>query len=185
MMNHESRLVAIESENAPLAIMHYTTVGRGDFLPTGAQWIIAPGTADPLGWWHRPVTDEHVFAQIVRQFGGNGRPMPKRYVILPERAELPADRDYRNAWCVLENNRGFYIGHDLEKAKDLHRAKLREARAPLLAAADVDFMRALEAGADPSQIVASKKALREITADPAIAAARTIEELKAVTLGIL
>ena len=69
---------------------------------------------------------------------------------------------------------------NMAKARDIHRAKMREARAPILAALDVQFQRALETNADTTSIVAKKQALRDVTVDPAIDAAQTTEELKAV-----
>jgi hypothetical protein len=69
---------------------------------------------------------------------------------------------------------------NMNKARDIHRARLREARAPLFAALDVAFQRAMESGADTAEIVAKKQALRDVTKDPAIDAAQTTDELKAV-----
>ena len=193
-MKHESRMIAIEPQDGPLAVMHFITQGRGDLLPNGAEWFNADIAQDKdetdeqfrdrckdLGWWRRPVTDALVFEQIVRAYNGNGKPTPKRYVILAEDAELPSDREYRNAWAID----GGKIVIDLTKAKDLHRAKLREARAPIMAQLDVDFMRALEQGKDTAMITAQKQTLRDVTKADAINAAQTIDQLKAVTLGLL
>ena len=69
---------------------------------------------------------------------------------------------------------------NMAKARDIHRAKMRDAREPLFAALDVAYQRATETGADTSEIVAKKQALRDVTADPEIDAAQTTEELKAV-----
>jgi len=68
---------------------------------------------------------------------------------------------------------------NMDKAKEITKARLRAERAPLLAAQDVAFQRALEASADTSAIVAEKQRLRDITklAD----AAATPDELKAIT----
>jgi len=68
---------------------------------------------------------------------------------------------------------------NMDKAKAITKARLREERAPLLAAQDVAFQRALESSADTSAIVAEKQRLRDITslAD----AATTLDELKAIT----
>ena len=74
---------------------------------------------------------------------------------------------------------------NMEKARDIHRQRLREARAPLFNALDVAFQRAMETGADTAEIVAKKQALRDVTADPAIDAAQTTDELKAVWPEIL
>ncbi len=182
-MEYEARLVAVEPQEGPLSIMHFLTVGRGGVLPNGAEWI---DQAD--GWWRRPATDALIFEQIVRAWNGHGKPTPRRYVVMPEGFEAPTDREYRNAWCIIENENGFSIGHDMAKARDLHRAKLREARAPIMAALDVDYMRALEDKKAPGDIAAitqKKQLLRDVTKDAAIDAAQTIDELKAVTLGLL
>jgi hypothetical protein len=74
---------------------------------------------------------------------------------------------------------------NMEKARDIHRAKMREAREPLFAALDISYQRATETGADTSVIVAKKQALRDVTADPAIESAQTTEELKSVWPEIL
>ena len=74
---------------------------------------------------------------------------------------------------------------NMEKARDIHRAKMRDAREPLFAALDVAYQRATETGADTSAIVAEKQALRDVTNDPAIEAAQTTEELKTIWPEIL
>jgi len=71
------------------------------------------------------------------------------------------------------------ISVNMDKARDIHRDRVREARNPKLAAKDVEFQRALETGADTSAIVADKQALRDAPAAAAIEAASTPEELKA------
>ena len=74
---------------------------------------------------------------------------------------------------------------NMSKARDLWRDKIRAAREPLLATLDVLYQRTLEAGFDASDVVARKQALRDVTADPAIDAAQTLDELKAVWPAIL
>ena len=64
------------------------------------------------------------------------------------------------------------------KAKDITKARLRVERAPLLAAQDVAFQRALETGASTALIVAEKQRLRDIT--QIVDAAATLDELKAM-----
>ena len=71
------------------------------------------------------------------------------------------------------------INVNMNKARDIHRDKVRQARNPKLAEKDVEFQRALETGADTTAIVADKQALRDAPADAAIDAATTPEELKA------
>ena len=77
------------------------------------------------------------------------------------------------------------ISVDMNKARAIHRDRMREARAPKLAALDVAFQRAIEDGTDTSSIVAQKQALRDMTTDPSIEAAQTPDELKLVWPEIL
>jgi hypothetical protein len=57
------------------------------------------------------------------------------------------------------------IGIDINKAKDIHKDKIREVRNPLLQAKDVEYMRAQESGNTEkvAEIVAEKQALRDAT----------------------
>jgi hypothetical protein len=71
------------------------------------------------------------------------------------------------------------INVNMDKARDIHREKVRQARNPKLAAKDVEFQRALESGADTATIVGEKQALRDAPAAAAIDAATTPEQLKA------
>lgn len=68
---------------------------------------------------------------------------------------------------------------DMAKAREIHKTKIRDARAPLLAELDVQFQRALETGASTTDIVAKKQALRDAPADDLIISASTEAELKA------
>ena len=80
--------------------------------------------------------------------------------IIVQDSELPqADNDFFNAW---ELNAGI-VTVNLDKAKELTRSRLRAQREPLLAAQDVLYMRAMEAQADVSAIVAEKQRLRDVT----------------------
>lgn len=69
---------------------------------------------------------------------------------------------------------------NLEKAKEIRKSNLRKLRAPLLSKLDVDFQRALETGADTSEIVAEKQRLRDIT--NAVDSANTLEDIKSITV---
>lgn len=92
-------------------------------------------------------------------------------------ADLP-DGTFRDAW-QLDLGR---VTVDMEKARSIHRSRLRDLRAPKLAALDVAMMRAFEDG-DADKVVAiraEKQALRDAPADPAIDAAQTPAELAAV-----
>ena len=67
---------------------------------------------------------------------------------------------------------------DITKAKNIWKEKIRKAREPKLAALDVEFMKAQEAGSDTSTIVAKKKELRDFPAQ--VDSKTTLDEIKAV-----
>ena len=71
---------------------------------------------------------------------------------------------------------------NMTKAVEIKKDMIRAERKAKLEALDVDFMRAVEQGDTEAQatIAAKKQALRDATDDPAITAAKTPEELKAV-----
>lgn len=94
-----------------------------------------------------------------------------------EDTEIPTDRSYRNAWVV----NGDKITVDLAKAKAVHQDKIRVARDPIMKQLDVQYLRAVERGdtAQQTAIARQKQALRDAPADPAIANATTIDELRA------
>ena len=79
------------------------------------------------------------------------------------------------------------INVNMTKAREIKRDQLRAERKPLLEQLDVEFMRAQEQGdqAKADEIAAKKQALRDVTDDPAIDAATTPEELKAVRPSVL
>ena len=98
-------------------------------------------------------------------------------------SDIPADRTFRNAW----SHDGKQFSVDMVKAVEIHKNKLRVLRAPLMAALDTQFMRALESGDIKAQqdIAVKKQALRDVTAYPAIALAETPEQLKAAIPPVL
>mgnify|MGYP001567168287 CR=1 FL=1 len=95
-------------------------------------------------------------------------------------SELAHERHFRNA-------RKPDGTHDMTKCRAIHKDNLRRLRAPKLAALDIDYDKADEDGNQvlKAQIAAKKKALRNVTADPRIAAATTPEQLKAVIPDVL
>ena len=92
-------------------------------------------------------------------------------------ATIPADRHFRNAWSLS----GSVISEDMTAAKAIFQDKIREVRAPLLAAEDVVYMKALEADDSDakSASVTKKAALRDAPAASAISNASDIAALKA------
>lgn len=73
---------------------------------------------------------------------------------------------------------------NIDKAKDIKRNMLRKQREPLLAALDVQFMRAVENGDTELQrsIAQKKQLLRDAPSSVEIEEAQTVDDLKAVTL---
>ena len=71
------------------------------------------------------------------------------------------------------------FGVNMAKAREIHKNKIWDARAPKLAELDIEFQKAQETGADTSAIVAKKNALRDAPADSGIAAASDTDALKA------
>ncbi len=79
---------------------------------------------------------------------------------------------------VLDKNNNF--AYDMVKAREVWKDILRQLREPKLQELDLLYQRAdedgdLEAKAD---IIAKKKILRDCTTDPAIAAAKTLNDLR-------
>jgi hypothetical protein len=73
---------------------------------------------------------------------------------------------------------------DMAKAIEIQRNRIRALREPLLAALDVEFMRAVERGDEAEQVrvAAEKQRLRDLTNDPRLTAAQTVDELKIITV---
>ena len=69
---------------------------------------------------------------------------------------------------------------DINKAKEVWKDKIREARKPVLEKLDVDFMKAQETGDVPAQqaIVGVKQTLRDLPSQ--VDTATTIDEIKLV-----
>ena len=72
-----------------------------------------------------------------------------------------------------------------DKAKAIWKDKWREARKPLLASLDIEFMRAVESAdtVKQAEIAAQKQALRDVTQTEIVG--NTPEEIKAVWPSVL
>jgi hypothetical protein len=93
--------------------------------------------------------------------------------VIMDASELPeADNDFFNAWELIDG----YVLVNLDKAKLQTKDRLRVERAPLLAAQDVAFQRALEESKNTATIVAEKQRLRDIT--NLVDGCKTTEELR-------
>ena len=85
-----------------------------------------------------------------------------------------SDNDFFDAWQLTDG----VVTVNFNKARAITQARLRTERAPLLAAQDVAFQRALEAGADTAAIVAEKQRLRDVT--DLVDTCTTLDELRAL-----
>lgn len=92
--------------------------------------------------------------------------------------EIPTERTFRDGWEA--NSDTGVISVNMDKAKDIWRDKIREARIKPLANLDTAYMKALETGASTTQIIADKQALRDAPSLSSINSATTVEELKAI-----
>jgi hypothetical protein len=171
--------VAVSRVDGGLTIMRVITT---EYRPTTAEekeaglgFRVVDKTYDPT-----PAHIESLIAQFVRDEAWTGGQLPVSWRIVPnDIVDETTDRTFRNAWKDDGSNRP---GHDMAKARNIHRENLRRLRAPLLESLDHDYMRADEAGdqREKRRVAQLKQSLRDVTADPAIDAAQTPEELKAV-----
>lgn len=72
---------------------------------------------------------------------------------------------------------------NMQKAIEIKKDMIRAERQPLLAALDIEMIKAIEFGdlSKQSEISAKKQSLRDATIDPVVLNATTPEELKAAT----
>ena len=91
---------------------------------------------------------------------------------------IPAERTFREGWEANEDTA--VISVNMERAKDIWRDKIRQARIEPLSNLDADYMKALETGADTTSIIAQKQALRDAPALASIDAATTPDELTVI-----
>jgi hypothetical protein len=99
---------------------------------------------------------------------------PKGAIIVDSNTLPNQHNDFYDAWELADGK----VTVSLAKAKEITKARLRNERTPLLAAQDVLFQRAQEAGSDTTAIVAEKNRLRDITA--LADAETTLEGLRAI-----
>ena len=72
---------------------------------------------------------------------------------------------------------------DINKAKDIWKEKIRQARTSALEKLDIDFIKAQEQSLDTTSIVADKQTLRDLPSQ--VDTANSIEEIKAVWNNLL
>lgn len=139
----------------------------------------ADGSVGRMQYYATDTSDEAIQATVDKALFAEGRPLRWFRTTL---GSFPA-ADFRNAW-VTQGNR---VVHDMPKARDILRDRLRAERVPLLAALDVEYQRADETADATAKglAIAEKQALRDAPANPAIDLAMTVDELKSLTLDAL
>lgn len=169
--------VALTMDDGSTGIMAFVTRGRSAVLPSGALML-----STSQGLWTREPTPENIQAEIDRAFPGVdilGGALPKvlSWSLIAE-TDIPADRTYRDAW----ERQGNKIGHNMAKARNLHRDLLRAERAVKFIELDGQWMRAVGQNNKPEAdaIEVERQKWRDAPADPRIEAAQTIEELKEI-----
>ncbi|NBW21990.1 MAG: hypothetical protein EBR82_79960 [Caulobacteraceae bacterium] len=107
-------------------------------------------------------------------------PSDVEYSIIDE-SLVPNDRTFRDAWEYSKDR----ITINSDKAKAIWKDKWREARKPLLASLDIEFMKAVESADTEKQaeIASKKQALRDVTQTEIVG--NTPEEIKAVWPSVL
>jgi len=125
-------------------------------------------------------TPEALQIMTIEQIAEKDVPVGVSTYSIVEDSVIPTDRTFRNSWVgVGIGTTGGIISEDMTKAKELHKAKIREARVDKFTALDIEYQRATETSADTSAIVAKKQALRDAPAASGISTASNTTELKA------
>jgi hypothetical protein len=157
--------------------------GRFPSQPQEPGWRLA-SEVDGGGRWVRASSDKNIQDYMDRVAVGR---LERDGVTLvgwrrlgdAEHQQFNQDRIYRDA---LEDKAG-KLQYNIDKAKELHRAYLRHVNGDKFMVLDRQWVDAMASNKrqDADAIEAKRKAMRDRVNDPAIDAAQTIEELKAVT----
>lgn len=145
------QLVAIQMPDGSVPIMH--------FILNDFKGVRCEGT------------DEEIEREV-RKITGTAAISWKRIDV----KDIPFDRSFRNAWRF--DGKEFSV--HMPTAREIHRERMRRARAPKLAELDVQLMKAIEFGEDLGPIRVKKQVLRDVTKHEGIEKAQTPEELKLV-----
>lgn len=143
---------------------------------------IEEGKTGPQINKHYEITPEYV-EEIIAKYNWTGDLTPVNWRIVEnDYVDETTDRTYRNAWKDVPGRNK--PDHDMVKARNIHRDHLRKTRIPLLDTLDIEYVRADELNDRQMKttIATQKQKLRDVTADPRIEAAQTIEELKLLTI---
>ena len=119
--------------------------------------------------------------RIIAKHDWQGPQAPVSWRFVPDDyVDEQTDRSFRNAWKDTHGQGKPDV--DMDKAKAIHRDRLRAARTDLLEALDAEWMQADETNDLQAKalIRIEKQRLRDITNDPRIDAAQTTDDLKRI-----
>ena len=95
---------------------------------------------------------------------------------------IPSDRTFRDAWqhdFNIQNGKFIHtVSENVDKAKEIHKERLRTERKVLLEEQDVLFMQALEKGVDTKDVTEEKQRLKDIT--KLVDKCETIDDIKKI-----
>lgn len=172
--------LALRMKDGSVTTVGFLTRGTSPTLPHGARWEDGTGKS---GIWVREATDENLFAEIEKMCTAvdqDGKRLlhPVGYTVV-DSAAIPQDRTFRAA-LRFDEATGFSV--DLEQAKLIHMARIREARNKKLDALDKDWMRATgqDDKVQAAAIEAERQVLRDIPQTIDLDQAQTADELKAL-----
>lgn len=140
--------------------------------------LFSDGTVGRMQYVGKDTSDERLALEISRSVFPAGQPVSWRRC---ELSDFPLEHsDLRSAWT----DDGSAIIVDMDKAKELTRARLRQERAPILTSLDIEAVKALELKDEVklAEVTAEKQRLRDITALSEIDDAKTPEELKVISV---
>ena len=168
--------IAIERSDGTVAHLAFQTETRAPKKPAG-QWMPAAN-----GAWVILPTDENIAFEVARaakMWEAEGVSVVGwQRLTNDEHEKFNQHRHHRDALEVRDGT----ISHNMEKARELHRHLLRHQRAEKLLVLDGAYNGAVgqKDSAKATAIEAKRQELRDLTDDPRIDAASTIEELVAV-----
>tara|TARA_B100000941_G_scaffold219066_1_gene161787 strand:+ start:236 stop:706 length:471 start_codon:yes stop_codon:yes gene_type:complete len=125
-------------------------------------------------------SDQSLLEMTIEEIAQKVVPVGISTYSIVEDSVIPTDRSFRNSWVgVGIGTTGAIITEDIDKAKEWHKTRIREARVDKFTALDIEYQRATETSVDTSAIVAKKQALRDAPDASGIATATNTTELKA------
>lgn len=171
--------LAVARTDGSVAHVSFQTDGRFPSQPLGG-W--RKSTQDFV--WTRDQSDENIEYELARVNAnwsrlGDPTMIGWKRLSAEEHAMFNADREYRDAMTLKAGK----IEHDMPKARELHKARIRHLNGDKFMTMDREWVDANARGdtAEAAAVELRRKALRDAVNDPRIDEAKTLEELKVVT----